>query len=62
MKMIRMILLSLLFLTVALQLSAAGRLTYYCSTDIPWCELMKKEFEKLSGMRVSMTLASSGKM
>ncbi|SVA79241.1 uncharacterized protein METZ01_LOCUS132095, partial [marine metagenome] len=33
MKMIRMTLLSLLFLTLALPLSAAGRLTYYCSTD-----------------------------
>jgi len=48
------------FFTMAFPLYSAGRLTYYCSTDIPWCELMKKEFEKRTGIRVSMTRASSG--
>ena len=46
MRIIRITLLSLLLLMIALPLYAQGRLTYYCSTDIPWCELMKKEFEK----------------
>ena len=60
MKIVRMTMLSLLLLMIALPLYAGGRLTYYCSTDIPWCELMKKEFEKRTGIRVSMTRASSG--
>ena len=51
---------SFILLMIALPLYAGGRLTYYCSTDIPWCELMKKEFEKRTGIRVSMTRASSG--
>ncbi|MBT5087123.1 MAG: iron ABC transporter substrate-binding protein, partial [Deltaproteobacteria bacterium] len=55
-----MTLLSLLLLMIALPLYAQGRLTYYCSTDIAWCELMKKEFEKRTGIRVSMTRASTG--
>ena len=48
MRIIRITLLSLLLLMIALPLYAGGRLTYYCSTDIPWCELMKKEFPELS--------------
>ena len=60
MKIIKMTMVSLLLLMIALPLYAGGRLTYYCSTDIPWCELMKKEFEKRTGIRVSMTRASSG--
>ena len=60
MKIIRMTFLIIFFFTMAFPLYSAGRLTYYCSTDIPWCELMKKEFEKRTGIRVSMTRASSG--
>ena len=60
MKLIRMMFFSLLFVLIALPAYSAGRLTYYCSTDIPWCELMKKEFEKRTGIRVAMTRASSG--
>ena len=60
MRILRMTLLSLLLLMIALPLYAGGRLTYYCSTDIAWCELMKKEFEKRTGIRVSMTRASTG--
>ena len=60
MKLFRMTLFSLLFVLIALPAFSAGRLTFYCSTDIPWCELMKKEFEKRTGIRVAMTRASSG--
>ena len=60
MKHFRMMFFSLLFVLIALPAYSAGRLTYYCSTDIPWCELMKKEFEKRTGIRVAMTRASSG--
>ena len=48
MKIVRMTMLSLLLLMIALPLYAGGRLTYYCSTDIPWCELMKKEVNTVS--------------
>ena len=60
MKMIRMTLLSILVLMIAAPLYAGGRLKLYCSTDIAWCELMTKEFEKRTGIRVGMTRASSG--
>ena len=60
MKLFRMMFFPLLFVLIALPAFSAGRLTYYCSTDIPWCELMKKEFEKRTGIRVAMTRASSG--
>lgn len=60
MKSLRLAFFIVLLISVASPLYSAGRLTYYCSTDIPWCELMKKEFEKRTGIRVSMTRASSG--
>ena len=40
--------------------SAAGKLTYYCSAEIEWCQLMAKEFEKATGIKVAMTRKSSG--
>jgi iron(III) transport system substrate-binding protein len=60
MRIVKMTIVSFILLMIALPLYAGGRLTYYCSTDMPWCELMKKEFEKRTGIRVSMTRASSG--
>ncbi|HIF70879.1 MAG TPA: iron ABC transporter substrate-binding protein, partial [Candidatus Lambdaproteobacteria bacterium] len=55
-----MALLSVLLAATTLPAYAAGRLKLYCSTDIAWCELMSKEFEKRTGIRVGMTRASSG--
>ncbi len=43
-------------------LQAADRLTLYCSPQIEWCELMVNTFEKQTGIRVSMTRKSSGKL
>ena len=60
MKIVKNLFLVSLLILFAMPLYGAKRLTYYCSTDIPWCELMKKEFEKRTGIRVSMTRASSG--
>ena len=40
--------------------SAAGKLTLYCSPQIEWCQLMVKEFEKSTGIKVAMTRKSSG--
>ena len=39
---------------------AAGKLTLYCSPQIEWCQLMVKEFEKATGIKVAMTRKSSG--
>ena len=39
---------------------AADRLTYYCSAEEEWCQLMAKEFEKATGIKVAMTRKSSG--
>ena len=40
--------------------TAAGKLTYYCSAEEEWCQLMAKEFEKATGIKVAMTRKSSG--
>ncbi len=40
--------------------SAAGKLTYYCSAQEDWCQLMKRAFEEETGIRVAMTRKSSG--
>ena len=60
MKIVKNLFLVSLLILFAMPLYGAKRLTYYCSTDIPWCELMNNEFEKRTGIRVSMTRASSG--
>ncbi|MBI4183959.1 MAG: ABC transporter substrate-binding protein [Proteobacteria bacterium] len=39
---------------------AAGQLTLYCSPQIEWCEIMIREFEKATGIKVAMTRKSSG--
>ena len=39
---------------------AAEKLTYYCSADPDWCELMATGFEEATGVKVSMTRKSSG--
>lgn len=39
---------------------AAEKLTYYCSADDEWCELMATGFEEATGIKVSMTRKSSG--
>lgn len=39
---------------------AADKLTYYCSADEAWCQLMADAFEEETGIDVSMTRKSSG--
>ena len=46
MRMFKIMLVNFILGCITLPLSAANLLTYYCSTDIEWCELMKREFEK----------------
>ena len=40
--------------------AAAEKLTLYCSPQIEWCQLVIKEFEKETGIKVAMTRKSSG--
>jgi iron(III) transport system substrate-binding protein len=42
------------------QANAAGKLNLYCSAQEDWCQLMAKEFEKTSGIKVNMSRKSSG--
>ena len=49
-----------LMATSATTASAAGKLTLYCSPQIEWCQLMVREFEKATGIKVAMTRKSSG--
>jgi len=39
---------------------AAEKLTFYCSAQEDWCQVMARGFEKESGIKVNMTRASSG--
>ena len=39
---------------------AADKLTYYCSAQEDWCQLMATGFEEATGIKVSMTRKSSG--
>ncbi|MBI4818010.1 MAG: ABC transporter substrate-binding protein [Deltaproteobacteria bacterium] len=38
------------------------RLNFYCSTPVEWCEKMKGEFERETGVEVSMLRKSTGEM
>ena len=39
---------------------SAEKLTYYCSAQEDWCQLMAKGFEEATGIKVNMTRKSSG--
>jgi len=45
---------------ISTPLHAAEKLTYYCSAQEDWCELMATGFEEATGVKVSMTRKSSG--
>jgi len=42
------------------QAVAADKLTYYCSAQEDWCQLMATGFEEATGIKVNMTTKSSG--
>jgi len=42
------------------QAMAAEKLTYYCSAQEDWCQLMASGFEEETGIKVNMTRKSSG--
>jgi len=45
---------------VASEAQAQGKLTLYCSVQEEWCQAMVNEFQKKTGIQVSMTRKSSG--
>ena len=46
--------------SVSSPLHAAEKLTYYCSAQEDWCQIMATGFEEATGIKVSMTRKSSG--
>ena len=40
--------------------ASSHKMTLYCSPQIEWCQLVIKEFEKETGIKVAMTRKSSG--
>ncbi len=50
----------LLATALAMPAMAAEKLTYYCSSQEDWCQLMADGFEAETGIKVSMTRKSSG--
>ncbi len=46
--------------SISQPLLAAEKLTYYCSAQEDWCQLMATGFEEATGIKVSMTRKSSG--
>jgi iron(III) transport system substrate-binding protein len=51
---------SILALTASTAASHADKLTFYCSAQEDWCQLMARSFEEATGIDVNMTRKSSG--
>ncbi|MEM8787508.1 MAG: ABC transporter substrate-binding protein [Pseudomonadota bacterium] len=51
---------SLTALTLSAGAAAADNLTFYCSAQEDWCQLMARSFEDATGIDVDMTRKSSG--
>ena len=49
-----------LFLASATPASAQGVVNVYCSVQVEWCTLAANEFQKATGVKVSMTQKGSG--
>jgi iron(III) transport system substrate-binding protein len=47
-------------LATAQPAKAQGSLTVYCSVLAEWCEIMRAEFERTTGVKVLMTVKSTG--
>src|SRR3979409_2095360 len=52
--------LALSAMTLAAPASAQGVLNVYCSVQVEWCTLLANEFQKASGVKVSITQKGSG--
>ena len=47
-------------LAIAQPASGQGVLNVYCSVQVEWCTLLANEFQKATGVKVSMTQKGSG--
>lgn len=47
-------------LMASTSMASAAKLTFYCSAQEDWCQLMARGFEKATGIDVAMTRKSSG--
>ena len=47
-------------MTLAMPASAQGVLNVYCSVQVEWCTLIANEFQKATGIKVSVTQKGSG--
>ncbi len=50
----------ILLLVMGAGSASADKLTYYCSAQEDWCQLMARSFEEATGIDVNMTRKSSG--
>ncbi len=50
----------ILLLAMGAGSASADKLTYYCSAQEDWCQLMARSFEETTGIDVNMTRKSSG--
>lgn len=51
---------AIVMFAAASEAQTTGKLTLYCSPQIEWCQLVIKEFQKVTGIKVAMTRKSSG--
>ncbi len=51
---------SMIAFSASLGTASADKLTYYCSAQEDWCQLMARSFEAATGIDVNMTRKSSG--
>ncbi len=51
---------AILLASLSTPVLSAEKLTYYCSAQEDWCQLMATGFEEATGIKVSMTRKSSG--
>ena len=60
MKFNTLIVAGVMGLSISASAASAAKLTFYCSAQEDWCQLMARSFEDAAGINVNMTRKSSG--
>ena len=60
MKFYTLIVAGVMGLSISASAASAAKLTFYCSAQEDWCQLMARSFEDATGINVNMTRKSSG--
>ena len=60
MKFNTLIVAGVMGLSISASAASAAKLTFYCSAQEDWCQLMARSFEDATGINVNMTRKSSG--